>query len=206
MIPLSVLRFFPLVTIALLALIPTANLSAQDPLVQLEAFIKASNTGGGDVFGRSVALSGDTAVVGAASEDGASGGVNGGDNNDVSGSGAAYVYVRSGTTWLFQAYLKAAQPVANAKFGQSVAISGDTIIVGAPDDGNGTATVFVRQGGVWTLQATLVPSDPTANRAISQPVKSNCARSCTFRVLSPKLTSVPCDLRLANAAILSTGN
>ncbi|MBL6764946.1 MAG: choice-of-anchor D domain-containing protein, partial [Verrucomicrobiae bacterium] len=156
-------RLLRLGTLTLLVLVATAKLSAQDPLVKLEAFIKASNTGSSDSFGAAIALSGNTAVVGAELEDGDAAGVNGDDNNNLSASGAAYVYVRNGATWAFQAYLKAASPIAGAHFGHSVAISGDTIIVGAHDDGNGSATVFVRQGTTWTLQATLFPSDPTAN-------------------------------------------
>ena len=61
-----------------------------------------------DCFGWSVAVSGDTVVVGAYGEDSSATGVNGysGDNG-ASDSGAAYVFVRSGTTWTQQAYLKA---------------------------------------------------------------------------------------------------
>jgi hypothetical protein len=51
-----------------------------------------------------------------------------------------------------------------------------------------------------------VASDPMANSAMSQPVKSNVSRSLVVTVLSPKLHSVPMDLRLASAASSSTGN
>src|SRR6056300_586829 len=51
-----------------------------------------------------------------------------------------------------------------------------------------------------------VASDPTANRAISHPAKSNVSKSRVFNVVSPKLTSVPNDLRLASAAISVIGN
>ena len=47
----------------------------------------------------------------------------------------------------------------------------------------------------------LVPSDPIANNAMSQPEKSNVSKSFVIRVLSPKLTSVPKDRRLARTAI-----
>jgi hypothetical protein len=62
----------------------------------------------------------------------AQGGVNG-DQSDNSQpfSGAAYVFVREGTTWSQQAYLKASNPELDDRFGGSLAISGDTIVVGA---------------------------------------------------------------------------
>jgi hypothetical protein len=131
-------------------------------------YLKASNTGNSDRLGYSVAISGDTAIVGAPGEsgDGTSEG-----NNGVNGSGAAYIYVRSGDTWVQQAYLKAPNPGVDDEFGYSVAISGDTAIVGARfEDGSGTsapgnfndltsnagaAYVYVRNGGLWTLQAYL---------------------------------------------------
>ena len=73
-----------------------------------QAYLKASNTGAGDCFGCSVAVSGDTVVVGADGEDSSATGVNGNQATTApTDSGAAYVFVRSGTTWTQQAYLKA---------------------------------------------------------------------------------------------------
>jgi endonuclease/exonuclease/phosphatase family metal-dependent hydrolase len=46
-------------------------------------------------------------------------------------AGAVYVFVRSGTTWSQQAYLKASNAEASDHFGYSVAISGETVVVGA---------------------------------------------------------------------------
>jgi hypothetical protein len=73
-----------------------------------QAYLKASNTGAFDQFGIAVAVSGDRVVVGANSEDSNASGVNGnpGDNS-ATNSGAAYVFVRCGTTWSQQAYVKA---------------------------------------------------------------------------------------------------
>src|SRR5262249_50884845 len=84
----------------------------------------------------------DTVVAGAAGEASAATGV-GGDQLDNSAvyAGAAYVFMRSGTTWSQQAYLKASNTEANDDFGSasngnfsasSVAVSGDTVVVGAP--------------------------------------------------------------------------
>ncbi len=150
-----------------------------DPIAQL-AYLKASNTGGGDNFGLSVAASGDTVVVGAPREDSSATGVDGdGDDNSAADSGAAYVFVRdAGGVWSQQAYLKASNTGAlGDRFGHSVAVSGDTVVVGAFQedssatgvDGNqadnsafnsGAAYVFVRDaGGVWSQQAYLKASN-----------------------------------------------
>src|SRR5207247_2383118 len=97
-----------------------------------QAYLKASNTEAGDRFGNSVAVAGDTVVVAAPWEDNNSTGVNGNENNTTaSKSGAAYVFVRNGTNWSQQAYLKASNTEASDEFGSSVAISGDTIVIGA---------------------------------------------------------------------------
>src|SRR5437879_1339297 len=65
-----------------------------------QAYLKASNTQEGDRFGAAVAMSGDTLVIGADEEDSNARGVNGSQsNNDAQDAGAAYVFVRNGTTW-----------------------------------------------------------------------------------------------------------
>src|SRR5206468_3352783 len=138
-----------------------------------QAYLKASNTGPLDEFGYSVAVSGDTVVVGAPFEDSNATGVNGNQsNNSADDSGAAYVFVRSGTNWVQQAYLKASNTDPDDKFGSSVAASANTVVVGAPHessnatgvDGDGSinsashsgaAYVFVRSGTTWTQQAYL---------------------------------------------------
>lgn len=141
-----------------------------------QAYLKASNTGAGDEFGRAVALDGDTLVIGAPEEDSVAPGING-NQSDNSGdaTGAVYVFVRSGGIWTQQAYLKASNPDNFDTFGTSVAISGNTIVVGAQgEDSNangvngnqsdnsvaqaGAAYVFVRSGTTWTQQAYLKPS------------------------------------------------
>jgi len=151
-----------------------------DPIVQ-QAYLKASNTGAGDQFGYSVAVSGDTVVVGAWAEDSAATGVNGNQaDNSAGNAGAAYVFVRSGTTWSQQAYLKASNTGPHDQFGWSVAVSGDTVVVGANSEssaatgvnGNqadnsannaGAAYVFVRSGTTWSQQAYLKASNTDAS-------------------------------------------
>jgi len=100
-------------------------------------------------FGVSVALSGDTAIVGA---DGW-----GGFDSYI---GAAYVFVRSGTVWTQQAEFKGTQ--SGTEFGISVALGANTAIVGSwgiPSEAAGAAYVFTRSGPTWTQTATLTPSD-----------------------------------------------
>ena len=140
-----------------------------------QAYLKASNAQGSDYFGISVALSGDTAVVGANFEESNATGVNGNQaNNSAPVAGAAYVFQRSGSTWAQQAYLKASNTEAGDNFGFSVAISGDTIVVGALEEdsngvggqgnngslGSGAAYVFARTGNQWSQQAYLKASNP----------------------------------------------
>jgi len=147
------------------------------PTPSQQAYFKASNTGAGDNFASSVAVSLDTMVVGAPYESSNGIGVNGNQNdNTAAGSGAAYVYVRSGTNWVQQAYLKAANTDAGDFFGYSVAVSGDTVVVGArgessdaigvngnQSDNSGTNSgavyVFVRSGTNWLQQAYLKASN-----------------------------------------------
>jgi drug/metabolite transporter superfamily protein YnfA len=145
-----------------------------------QAYLKASNTGAEDLFGSSVAISGDTIVVGAEWEDSSSTGVNSTPNDNEEDAGAAYVFTRTGNVWTQQAYLKAQQTTkANGNpfdnFGGSVAISGDTIIVGSrgesssttgvnstPNEaaaGAGAAYIFKRTGSKWAQQAYLKASN-----------------------------------------------
>ena len=135
-----------------------------------QAYLKALNTGENDKFGSSVAIWEDTVVVGAITEEGGSSGVNGADNNAVRNSGAAYAFVRVNGVWAQQAYVKASTPAVGDQFGFSIAISGDTFVVGANTkdtpsgggqgiiDDTGAAYVFARVNGVWTQQALLTAS------------------------------------------------
>ncbi len=142
-----------------------------------QAYVKASNTGAHDFFGCSVALSGDTLAVGAYGEDGCGTGVNGDQNlNGCGHVGAAYVFTRSGVEWTQQAYLKASNLHAAARFGASVALSGDTLAVSAPGDSSGATGVnaeqfsnsalesgavyvFTRSVGTWSQQAYVKASN-----------------------------------------------
>jgi drug/metabolite transporter superfamily protein YnfA len=142
-----------------------------------QAYIKASNTDQGDLFGIMLDLSGDTLVVSSPSEYSSATGINGNQaDNSLVFVGAAYVFTRNGSSWSQQAYLKASNAGKNDRFGSSISIDGDTIVVGAAqetsnatgvngDESNntvgraGAAYVFVRQGNSWTQQAYLKPSN-----------------------------------------------
>ena len=119
-----------------------------------EAKLVASDPAADDLFGTSVAISGETVVVGAWNDDGAA----------SANQGSAYVFVSSGLAWIQQAKLEASDAAAGDIFGGSVAISGETIVVGASfDDGDeGSAYVFARSGGVWSQQQKLEASDAAA--------------------------------------------
>lgn len=126
-----------------------------------------------DSFGTSVTVSGDTAVVGAP----------GVDYPGVLGAGAAYVFVRSGSTWVLQATLTSTVPAEAEAFGVSVALDGDTAVIGAPgfDPASGksvgAAYVFVRSGSSWARQGTLGnPNGPDTDYfAYSVAVSGNTA-------------------------------
>lgn len=117
--------------------------------------LTASDAAAGDFFGYSVAVDGDTAVVGAYTAN----------HSGLSDPGAAYVFVRSCEAWTQQAKLTAADASDLAQFGRAVAINGDTILIGAQgvdvlgDTNVGAAYVYVRNGDTWSQQAWLTAPD-----------------------------------------------
>jgi hypothetical protein len=122
-----------------------------------QAKLIASDARTYDQFGNSVALSGDTAVVGASFSDNLA---------LFDNAGSAYVFVRNGTSWSEQAELIASDALPDVYFGNSVALSGDTAVVGAAQDSSGgvlsgSAYVFVRSGSTWSEQTKLRGSDTT---------------------------------------------
>jgi hypothetical protein len=116
----------------------------------------------GDLFGGSVTVSGDTAIIGSLYDDHSQGG----------DAGSAYVFVRSGSVWTIQQKLTAALPGAGPdgatgdNFGNSIALSGDTAVIGSHKDddsgsASGSAYVFVRSGTAWTVEAKLTATLPS---------------------------------------------
>ncbi|MDX2130505.1 MAG: FG-GAP repeat protein [Planctomycetota bacterium] len=125
----------------------------------LEATLTAADGLTSDNFGTSVAVSGDTVIVGASGD-------NIGANSD---QGSAYIFTRAGTTWTQQARITATGGATFDNFGNSVAISGDTVVVAAFGDdvganpNQGSAYVFTRAGTTWTQQAQLTATGGAAD-------------------------------------------
>lgn len=177
-----------------------------------EAYLKPHRTAPDDNFGSSVAISGDTVVIGAPFEDGGAGGVNNFDEGAVLyNSGAAYVFVRQDGVWSQQAYLKASNLDDADQFGTSVAISGDVIAVGAPGEDSGSTGVstpgddnsaedsgavyvFRRTGGTWTESAFLKAGHADSGDDFGRTV-----------ALGPDPQGEPDDLILAAGAINEGG-
>ncbi len=124
-----------------------------------QAYIKASHPDILDVFGRSVALSGDglALLVGAPGEDGGSTGLGGNPaDNSVSSAGAAYLFANDGMgVWSQSAYVKASNPDINDHFGVPVAINqdGGAFAVGAVDEDSGASGVNGDQSDNTIVQA-----------------------------------------------------
>ncbi|MEK7285870.1 MAG: integrin [Nitrospirota bacterium] len=153
-----------------------------------QAYLKASNAEEGDFFGGAVSLNGDghTLAVGAANEASAYSGINstGQSSDGASNAGAVYLFVRSGTTWSQQAYIKASNPDAEDQFGNSLSLSanGNTLAVGATGedsaasgtrngantdgqasdlaDDAGAVYIFARAGVDWSQQSYIKASNP----------------------------------------------
>ena len=150
-----------------------------------QAYVKASNAGGSDMFGLSLSISrdGNTLAVAAPWEASAATGVNGNaDDNSIPQAGAVYVFTRAGNTWSQQAYIKASNTgrmgvgddIEGDQFGFAISLSGDgrTLAVGAvSEDSNATGVdgaqgndaaasagavyLFARTGDAWVQQAYL---------------------------------------------------
>jgi hypothetical protein len=159
----------------------TATFNAGLPPFAQQAYLKASNTGVGDSFGESLALVGDTLVVGADAEASNATGVNGNQaDNSAPNSGATYVFTRTNGVWTQQAYLKASNTEAGDLFGDTHTLSGDTLAVGAAGEAScatgingdqtnnncpsaGAVYVLTRTAGVWTQQAYIKASNTNAD-------------------------------------------
>jgi len=117
--------------------------------------------GGGDFFGASLALDGETALIGASYDETSNG----------TQSGSVYVFTRSDGSWSQQAKLTPDDGDGDDWFGTSVALDGDTALAGAVTDedpngsdyrrltGAGSAYVFERTDGSWTQTAKLAAED-----------------------------------------------
>ncbi len=130
-------------------------------------------TGGNkdDRFGYAVALSGDTALVGATLED-----------DGLTDAGAVHVFERQGTTWTPTARLVPSDPAAYQGFGNDVRLVGDLALIGAARDGAlgdsaGAMYVFRRADGIWTQEAKLVAGDGEAGDRFGASVELSPGRA-----------------------------
>lgn len=134
-------------------------------------YIKASNADRNDLFGYALAADGDLLAVGAYLEKSFAGGVDGDQtDNSAEGSGAVYVFARHGGEWVQQTYIKGLANGSGQQFGRALALSGNTLAVGAPFDrhggsgidpapaegsapDSGAVHVFRLRDGVWQREA-----------------------------------------------------
>jgi len=131
------------------AMLFTSSDGANPPIARF-----ASDGSPGNKFGTSVSISGDFAVIGAPLDD----------INTKTDQGSAYIFVRQGGLWTEQVKLTAVDGAAGDNFGNSVSISVDYAIVGAPKGSGawslqGAAYIFVRSGNTWIQQAKLNSTD-----------------------------------------------
>jgi hypothetical protein len=166
LLPKVVLHGGPILLFAAL-LVPPISTDAFlfERVIYPRAKLEASDPAPGDRFGRSVALSEDTAIVGAWGDD--------------EGSGSARVFIRSDESWTEQVKLVASDATPHDLFGYSIALSGNTVLIGAPGDGqySGSAYAFTRSGNVWSQQAKLIAPDATgfAEFGVSVALSGNTA-------------------------------
>ena len=118
-----------------------------------QAKLRAADPDPNDAFGDAVAISGERAVIGA-----------GQDSEGGYRAGAAYVFTRDGNAWSENAKLLAADADPNDHFGSALALDGDVLAIGAPNDdrlrrNEGAVYVFRHSGAAWTQEAKLVASD-----------------------------------------------
>lgn len=152
-----------------------------------EAYLKAANSEDFDLFGDSIAISGDTVAVGSQFESSNSTSIINGtgvsSNNSAANSGAVYVYKRTGTNWEQEAYIKAVNAQTDDYFSYSLALDGNLLVVGAPgEDSNlssvsngstassdnsstssGAAYLYRRTGTTWSQEAYIKASNVDAN-------------------------------------------
>jgi trimeric autotransporter adhesin len=149
-----------------------------------QAYVKASNAGGGDNFGAALALdsTGNTLAIGAPYEASNATNIGGGQsNNNAANAGAAYVFTYDGSAWSQLAYIKASNAQANDDFGSALTLNSDgtVLAIGAigesssatgvngdqadnSKDGVGAVYLFKRDGTSWTQQTYVKPSTSTS--------------------------------------------
>ncbi len=126
--------------------------------------LTASDGATGDQFGSSVSINGDYVIIGAY-----------GDDSNGIDAGSAYIFKRTGTNWNEEDKLLASDSSSQDKFGISVSINGDYVIIGAYGDGDngghaGSAYIFKYTGTTWTQHNKLLASDGAPSDYFGRPV------------------------------------
>ncbi|MEW8000990.1 MAG: FG-GAP repeat protein [Candidatus Thiodiazotropha endolucinida] len=164
--------------------VDSSPISPASAMLDAIGYFKASNTGRWDFFGITVALSddGNTMAISATGDDSSATGVDGGQSGDSGySSGAVFLFVREGTSWRQQAYIKSSNSDREDGFGGSLALSsnGDVLAVGAlgedsaatgvngdqadnSADNYGAVYLFERSAGSWTQQTHIKASNTGA--------------------------------------------
>lgn len=162
---LSIVRLVLSVSLVVTLAAPASAAAPSQTLLRHPLATNLSDGGSGDLLGEAVAVDGALAAIGAPRD---------GIGSSVE-AGAVYVYEFLAGQWQFRSKLVAPTVQAGAHFGSSVDISGDTLIVGAPDmvvgaNATGAGYVFVRTGSTWNLQASLLPSDSANSQSFGAAV------------------------------------
>ncbi|WP_428263347.1 cadherin-like beta sandwich domain-containing protein [Haliangium sp.] len=144
---------------------------------QQQAYAKAEVGDESAEFGLFLAVDGDTVAVSVFGDDSGVGGVDGDPADETApDSGAVYVFRDTGGSWVQEAYLKAFDPDPGDRFGLRIALEGDVLVVGAPEEdaasaadqgdnsleNSGAVYVFRRTGETWAQEAFLKAEQPGA--------------------------------------------
>ena len=134
-----------------------------------QAKLVPQDLGKGDTFGEAIVVRKNVAIIGAPKHT----------HSGLRLAGAVYVFERRGETWVQQAKLTAEDARKGDQFGRAVAMSGDTVVVGAPMFDSpagrdaGAAYVFARDGERWNQRSKLIASDTNASDRFGSSVATN---------------------------------
>ncbi|HEY0709446.1 MAG TPA: FG-GAP repeat protein [Polyangia bacterium] len=184
-------------------------------------YLKGASTQVNMAFGTAMAMAGNTLVIGAPNDHGTLVGPQIGDSGPMGmESGAAFVFRREGGQWRREVTLKPGHLHPMMRFGASVAVAGDVVIVGAPGEngsttmingprdtraaGAGAAFVFVRGAdGAWTQQAYLKASDGEAQdrfgTSVALSISGTANNTVTTAVVGAPVADGPNDAARAGA-------
>lgn len=143
----------------LMLILPALPAWALVPELQLRPYDHMGNNP--DLYGRDVSISGDYLAVGSPDDQDATGGRR----------GSVYIYKRQGGTWVLDKHLKASDQQEHSRYGWSVALKGNTLMVGAPDwfgavFQQGRIYIYEHINGDWVEQATVTQPGPSPEQSL----------------------------------------